>query len=180
MKIYFSIFLLFLFWGCDTQPKEGVMGQNMASEVSNYSKSELNDLANAEGRSIDFLTKEKLESLISQKELTVFHVNDASDFEFYKTLEKVEADFEGKFKLIHVFFSKNKTLKEVNLFVRKNNLVSEAFILREKDLLSDFNKNWTGSVPSIWIKNAEEGIDLLYEQSLSEEELMTILQPVTL
>lgn len=180
MKILFSIYLLFLLSGCGSQSEDRPMGQSMILEASSYSKSELNDLANAAGRSIDFLTKEKLESLIDENELAVFHINDASDFEFYKILEKVEADFEGKFKLIHVFYSKNKTLKEVNLFVRKNNLASEAFILREKNLLSNFSRNWEGSVPSIWIKNKAEGIDLIYEQSLSEEELMTILQSVTL
>ena len=180
MKFFSIIFSFLILNSCSQNSNHPTEQSNNENQQITYSKSELSDLETAEGREVAFLNQQKFESLIASEELLLFHINEISDAEYFKILEEVESEFEGNFKLIHLFIQNKMTPSEVNLFIRKNNLASEAFILSNISFLKRAVNNWEERVPAIWLTNQREGIDLLYEQKFSKDELMAILQPVTL
>lgn len=93
-------------------------------------------------------------------------------------LENMQTKFEDSFELVHLFVIE-KDKEALNFYIRKNNLAGSAFIISESSFLEK-EANWKGEFPAVWMKNESEGINMIYEQKLSKEELLTILQIVTL
>lgn len=146
------------------------------SEVSvDFSKEELGDLAKAKGREVKEFYKSDFDLFLSENEVVIFHLNQLDDVESFKTLEALEIDFDGAFKLVHLIQSENQS--SVNLFLRKNNLAGEAFLLKRpfKELGVENTKS-----AQILVRSKSDEIEFKYDLPLSKGELLALLQPVTL
>lgn len=174
MRFSILIIIITFFIACANEPNHSNAAPNSVAQV-HFSKEELGDLAKAKGREVREFSKSDFDLFLLENEVVIFHLNQLDDVETFKTLESLEIDFEGAFKLIHLIKAENQTA--VNLFLRTNNLASEAFILKNsfKELGVDNPKE-----AQILVRSKTDEISFQYDLPLSKGELLALLQPVTL
>lgn len=185
MKNLIFLILICFFFGC--RNSEDIVHTDLAphqleTKNVNYTKAELSKLQTAEGKTVRIFEEEKLSKFLEGGRTIVFNINKAEDGNWLAQtlkLETMHTKFEDTFELIHLFVDEEKTLNEMTNYIRENNLASPAFYLNNVTLMTE-KSDWKGNIPAILIQNQVDGINLLFEQTLNEDELLTILQIVTL
>jgi len=181
--IFFSILICFSFSCQQSQPidNQSFAPHLISDESNDYTPEELENLKNAEGLNTRVFDESVLNDHINSQNTYLYNITKIGDEELMNQTRKLETlheKFEDSFELVHLFVEENKNT-ELDFHIRKNNLAAPAFIISESSFLQ--NKiNWTGQLPAVWIKNQTDGINMIYEQKFSKEELLTILQIVTL
>ncbi len=174
MKFLILFISVSIFTACSDEPNHADSIPD-SEQHTHFSKEELGDLAKAKGREARTFSKSNFNLFLSENEVVVFHLNRPTDLQSFKTLESLEIDFEGAFKLIHLINAEDEA--SVNLFLRKNNLASEAFLLKRplKELGIENPKR-----AQILVRSKSDEIEFQYDLPLSKGELLALLQPVTL
>ena len=182
-----TIFYFILMWICfSCQEIQTVDNQSVAPHLISdgsveYTIEELENLKNAEGLKTNIFNESVLDQHGLSEKNYIYNITKIGEEEFLTQtlkLEKMQERFEDSFELVHLFVTE-KDKNELNFYIRKNNLAAPAFIISESSFIEK-EANWQGEFPAVWMKNESEGINMIYEQKLSKEELLTILQIVTL
>jgi len=181
--IFFSILICFSFSCQEAQPidNQSFAPHLISDESNDYTPEELETLKNAEGIKTRIFDESIFNEQNSSQNTYIYNITKVGDEELLKQtlkLETLQEKFENSFELIHLFVGGNDGA-ELNFHLRKNNLAAPSFIISDISFLEK-KVNWTGQFPAVWIKNQAEGINMIYEQKLSKEEILTILQIVTL
>ncbi len=180
------VFFVSLIFGCG-EPKSLIDKEIAPHQIEEssveYSKKELKKLHDAEGETLKIFQKDKLDQYLEGGRTIVFNINKTADGKWLNQTQKLElmhAKFEDTFELVHLFIAdKDISHEQMSLYLRRHNLAAPAFYLEDISILTN-QSDWKGDIPAVLIQNEIDGINLLYEQFLTQEELLTILQIVTL
>ena len=185
MKKLLFLGLLAFFLGCwesvEIENTE-VAPHQIETKVDSYTYEELDIMHSAEGKTVKIFQEEKLSEYLEGGRTIVFNINKAEDgiwLNQTQKLEEMHTKFEDTFELVHLFVDEDKSLADLTEYIRTHNLASPSFHLENVRILTKMS-DWNGKIPAKLIQNRLDGINLLYEETLSNEELLTILQVVTL
>lgn len=184
MRMVFYFILICICPSCQevqTIDSQSVAPHLISDKSVEYTSEEIENLKKAEGLKTDIFNESVLAQHSLSEKTYVYNITKIENEEFLiqtLKLEKMQEKFEDSFELVHLFFFENQN-EELNFYIRKNNLAGSAFIISESSFLEK-EANWQGEFPAVWMKNENEGINMIYEQKFSKEELLTILQIVTL
>ncbi len=184
MKTFFYFLLIGFCCACQNvqmTDNQSVAPHLISNESSKFTQEELESLKKAEGLTTPIFG----ESILTEHNLSgnnyLYNITTIGEEDLLSQtlkLEQMQTKFEDSFELVHLFVIE-KDKEALNFYIRKNNLAAPAFIISESSFLEKEAK-WQGEFPAVWMKNESEGINMIYEQKLSKEELLTILQIVTL
>ena len=196
-QFYFLCFLLLGFAACNSSaennttaidPFDAAMPHGAALPTQELTKKEKEKLANAKGRSVKQLSIEQLDALTKESDSVLRIYNfwklDCEEcLTINKELQKIEHNKEGKLELILINIDSEAKTNQVNSYIRENNITAKAFHIdvntAELNINQVFDK-WNNQLPSFFLKNNSDGIDLHYQKNFTNDELITLLEPLLL
>ncbi len=200
-QFFFALLLLGNTTGCETattqtekvkkevDPFEAALPHGTTLPEQQLSEADQTKLANAIGKSVQEIS---FKSLLAQfdeaynKLLVVsFWTLDCAECKnVNRNLQKIQHELgNDKMRLSFINLDEKQDQSAVNTYIRANNLTSEVFMLtkkRPKNWKSKIIRSWEGELPALYLINKSDGTDFFYQQEMSYEEILAIIQTLSI
>ncbi|MFK8105142.1 MAG: TlpA family protein disulfide reductase [Saprospiraceae bacterium] len=201
LPFFFALLLVFGVIGCETttpqteqvkkevDPFETAMPHGATLPEQQLSKADQAKLANAIGKSVQEISFKELLAQFDEAYNKLLVVSfwkldcDACK-NVNRNLQQIQHELgNDKMRLSFINLDEKQDQATVNTYIRANNLTSEVFMLkkkRPKNWKSKIIRSWEGELPALYLINKSDGTDFFYQQEMSYEELLAIIQTLSI
>ncbi|MEL6865345.1 MAG: hypothetical protein AAFP19_13045 [Bacteroidota bacterium] len=154
--------------------------------LSQLSEADKRKLAQAKGKSVQLIQPDTLRDQMQKSKgplqvINFWRLDCESCHQLNLHLQQLAAELEEEqLRLIYLNLDSPVAQPAVNAYIREHSLLQSTYQLQIPDTLGweqRFHPNWSGDLPALWLYDAEEGIDFLYRQEWTFEELVAVIQP---
>jgi len=172
-----------------TNPFESAMPHGESLQAEELSEEDKIKLANAKGKSTIPLNENQLDSLFNQSKdylhiYSFYKIDDPLSQNINKHLLNISKELgEETFNLIFFNIDSAEKKSEVITQIRQSGVTSDIFSPSDSmglNWFSKINPNWLGEVPAIYLLNKTDGTNLFYQKEFSKDELLVIIQSLTM
>ncbi len=172
----------------EIDPFEAAMPHGAALPSQQLTKKEKEKLASAKGRSVQNISIEDLSTIVNENDpkLRIYNfwkIGCSECLNLNQQLQKIEHNKEDKLELILINVDSKAKVNLVNTYIREHNITAKVFQIDINTANGDLNNvfdKWNNQLPFFYLKNNTDGIDLNYQKNFTDDELISLLEPLLL